>query len=81
MTESIIVALIAAVGGLLGTYFANKKTTALVAYRLDKIEEKLDKHNHFDDRISACETDDALHEQELKRVNERLKLVEGKVLQ
>ncbi len=78
MTESIIVALITAAGALFGTYLANRKTQALLSYRLDKVEEKLDKHNHFETRISKLETDAELHSAELHRHNERLKTLEAK---
>ena len=78
MGESVIVALITAAGALIGTYFANRKTQALLSYRLDKVEEKLDKHNHFETRISKLETDSELHAAELHRNNERLKTLEAK---
>lgn len=78
MTESIIVALITAAGALFGTYLANRKTQALLSYRLDKVEEKLDKHNHFDDRIAALETRTEVQSAEIRRQNERLKIMEAR---
>lgn len=41
MTENIIIALIAFAGTLAGSYFAQKKSTALVVYRLEQLERKL----------------------------------------
>ena len=78
MGESVLVALITALGALLGTYLANKKTQALIEYRLGQVEKKLDKHNHFDDRINQLETASEVHAAELHRHNERLKTLEAK---
>lgn len=78
MGESIIVALIAAIGGLIGTYFANRKVMALIEYRLGEVEKKLDHQVKQDDRISALETATEVHAAELHRHNERLKTLEAK---
>lgn len=78
MTESVIVALITAIGALVGTWLANRKTQTLIAYRLDRVEEKLEKHNHFDERINQLETASELQAAELRRLNERLKVMEVK---
>ena len=80
MTEylSVIGDIIIGILALFGTYLANRKTQALMAYRLDKVEEKLDKHNHFDDRINQLETASEVHAAELHRHNERLKTLEAK---
>ena len=41
MDQEIIVAGLALVGSLSGTYFANRRATALIAYRLEQLEKKL----------------------------------------
>ena len=41
----IIIAIISMIGTASGAYFANKKSTALVAYRLEQLEKKQDVHN------------------------------------
>ena len=38
MDQEIIVAGLALVGSLSGTYFANRRATALIAYRLEQLE-------------------------------------------
>lgn len=53
---SIIVAVITALGAFAGVYSANKKQTALISYRLEQLEHKVDKHNGFDSRITKIET-------------------------
>ena len=47
---------VTAICALIGTYFSNKKQTALMAYRLEKLEEKVGKHNNLEGRIIALET-------------------------
>ena len=55
MAESIIVALITAAGALIGTYIANRKAAALMEYRLEQLEKKVDKHNNLVERMYAVE--------------------------
>ena len=47
---------VTAICALVGTYFANKKQTALMAYRLEQLEEKVGKHNNLEGRLIALET-------------------------
>ena len=61
--ETIIVALIAAVGPLIGTILSLKQQRHLIDYRMDKVEEKItkldekvEKHNNFDRRLIVIET-------------------------
>ena len=43
--DTIIVAAISLLGTLAGSYFANSKTIALLSYRLEQLERKVEKHN------------------------------------
>ena len=54
--ETIIAALITAGFAFLGVYVSNRKQTALVAYRLEKLEEKVDKHNSVVERMYRLES-------------------------
>lgn len=47
---------VTALGALLGTYFSNRKQTALMDYRLKQLEDKVGKHNNLEGRIIALET-------------------------
>jgi len=47
---------VTAVCALLGTYFSNRKQTALMDYRLKQLEDKVGKHNNLEGRIIALET-------------------------
>ena len=55
MSETIIVAIISLVGTLFGSYLAQRKTTALVVYRLEQLEKKVDKHNSVIERTYILE--------------------------
>lgn len=53
--ESIIIALLSLAGTLVGSYFAQRKSTALIAYRLEQLEDKVNKHNCLVERMTAVE--------------------------
>jgi len=53
---TIVVALITAGFAFLGVYVSNRKQAALVAYRLEKLEEKVDKHNNLVERMYKVES-------------------------
>ena len=52
---AVAAAAITAVMGFLGTYLSNRKQTALVAYRLEELEKKVDKHNSVIERMYIAE--------------------------
>ena len=53
---TILVAVITAGFAFLGVYMSNRKQAALVAYRLEKLEAKVDKHNHLVERMYRLES-------------------------
>lgn len=53
--ENIIVAVVTALGAFLGVYVSNRKQTALMAYRLEVLEKKVDKHNNVVERLIKLE--------------------------
>ena len=53
--ETIIAALITAGFAFLGGHVSNRQQAALVAYRLEKLEEKVDKHNSVVERMYRLE--------------------------
>ncbi|NLF84290.1 MAG: hypothetical protein GX568_09980 [Candidatus Gastranaerophilales bacterium] len=55
MNETIIVALIAFAGTLGGSFLAQRKSAALIAYRLEQLERKVDKHNSVIERTYILE--------------------------
>ena len=59
MSEAVIVALLGFAGTLTGAYLANKRTSAVIAYRLEALEKKVDRHNSVVERTYKLETDTA----------------------
>ena len=55
MNPEIMVALIALVGTAVGSVCGVLAANKLVNHRLDRIEDKLDKHNHFGERLTRVE--------------------------
>ena len=76
MTEGIIIAVLGLIGTLLGSYLAGRKNTALVAYRLDQLEIKVDKHNHIIERTYEIERKMSVMKDHLDGFDTRLKLLE-----
>lgn len=78
--ESIIVAAItgglALVGTLAGTYFANRKASALIAYRLEELEKRVQAHNNLVERTYRLEERTELQEEKIKVVNHRIEDLE-----
>ena len=61
--ETILIALIAALGPLIGTILTLRQQSHFIDYRMGQVEdrivklsEKVDKHNSFDRRLVAVET-------------------------
>lgn len=53
--STIVVAAITAGFAFLGVYITNRKQTALVVYRIDQLEQKVDKHNNVIERTFKLE--------------------------
>ena len=70
--ETILVALLSLAGTLAGAYFANRKSSALIAYRLEQLEGKVDKHNQVIERPYALEESVALMDERVKVANHRI---------
>ena len=54
--STVLVAVITAGFAFLGVYVSNRTQTALVAYRLEKLEAKVDKHNNLVERMYKLES-------------------------
>lgn len=80
MSDVIIVAIITGVlslaGTLAGSYFSQKKSTALVVYRLEQLEKKVDKHNQVIERTFQLEKRCDLFDEKIKVANNRIKDLE-----
>lgn len=64
MIKDILVAVLALIGTLSGAYLANRKAQALMGYRLDQLEAKVE-------RLDVS--------QELARIRERVSILEARI--
>lgn len=83
MSETSIVAIIVAAlslaGTLTGSYFAQRKSTALIAYRLEQLEKKVEVHNKVIERTYALEKKCEVFDEKFKVANHRIDDLESKV--
>lgn len=52
---AVIAAAVTAILGFFGTYLSNRKQTVLVAYRIEELEKKVNKHNNLIERMYKAE--------------------------
>jgi hypothetical protein len=71
-TVAIIVALLSLAGTLAGSYFAQRRSTALIAYRLEQLENKVNKHNSVIERTYALEKKCEVFEEKFRVANHRI---------
>lgn len=55
--NSIVVAILALIGTVGGSYLSNRKTEALIGYRIDQLEKKVDSLNPVSERVAILERD------------------------
>lgn len=78
MDSSIIVAALALVGTLAGSFLAHRKTTALIGYRLEQLEKKVDLHNNAIERLYDLESRADVVDEKLKVADHRIEDLERK---
>ena len=61
---------------LINNHFQTSKTNALISYRLEQLERKVDKHNNLVERTYHLEEQTARQEDEINRHKERLRRLE-----
>ena len=64
--ESILTSLIVAVPTLLATILSNKKSTALMEYKIDELDKKVHEHNNLIARTYKCEERISVLEEKVK---------------
>ena len=80
MSEAILASLITGVLSLAGVYMSNRKSAALVEYRLKQLEDKVAKHNNLIERMYAVEEKTTLQEEKIKVANHRIDDLEKREL-
>ena len=76
MTEALIVAGFSLLGTLAGAYFSNKKSAALISYRLEELEQKVAKHNSLVERMYNLEKREDVIEEKMRVANHRIEDLE-----
>ena len=66
--STIIVALLSLIGTILGSLGGMK----LMTYRIEQLEQRVNKHNNLIERTFILEADDKLHGEQIKVINHRL---------
>jgi type VI protein secretion system component VasK len=78
ISDAIVVAILSLIGTLAGSYFSNRKGQILIAYRLEQLESKVNKHNQVIERTYKLEELTAIQEEKLKVANHRIDDLEHK---
>lgn len=77
MSETLIVAALGFLGTLCGAYFANRKSSALIAYRLEQLEEKVNKHNNVIERTYELEKHEEVFKEHLDALEKAVDKLRG----
>lgn len=77
MTECIINGIMSLCGTLVGAYFAHRKSSALLAYRMEQLEKKVELHNNAVERLYEVEKTLSVHEEKMADANRRIEDMEN----
>lgn len=69
MNNDIIIALVSMAGTIIGTFGGILTSSKLTSFRLEKLEQKVDKHNSFAERMPVLE-------EKIKVLNHRIEDIE-----
>ena len=72
MTESIVISLISFCGMVITVWAGIRKSANLTAFRIERLESKMDKHNRLIERMYVVE-------QRAKSNSHRIKKLEGRI--
>lgn len=79
MNETLVAAVLAFFGTLIGTFSGILVNTKLMNYRIEQLELRLKEISDFGEKILILEGDAKLFEEKLKVANHRIDDLEGKV--
>lgn len=77
--SSIITGVVALATCLITQGVANRKTTALIEFKLDELTKRVDRHNNVIERTYKLEEQTALQDEKIRVANHRIADLEGKV--
>jgi hypothetical protein len=72
MNETIIVGILSLIGTLGGSFLAHRVSMALIAYRIEQLEFKVNKHNNLIERTYKLEERCGLFDEKFKVANYRI---------
>ncbi len=72
MSEAVIVAILALIGTLGGSLAGILTANKLTNYRIQQLEEKVEKHNKVIERVYNLEKHEAVMDEEIKVANHRI---------
>ena len=72
MNETLIVALLSLAGTMAGSLSGILTANKLTNYRIQQLEEKVEKHNKVIERVYNLEKHDAVMDEEIKVANHRI---------
>lgn len=78
VVSSLISAGVAIVVCVITQYAQNKKTIALIEYKIEELTKKVDKHNNLIERTYKLEEETRIHEEQIKVANHRIQDLEAK---
>lgn len=70
MTEAVVVAILALIGTLVGTFGGIVTANKLSNYRIEQLEKKVEKHNNVIERVFKLETREDDLEKEVKHLQQ-----------
>lgn len=77
MTDTVVVGLISLIGTLFGTFGGILTSNRLTTYRIEQLEEKVNKHNNLIERVFKLEEHDAVQDEQIKTAEHRLSTLES----
>lgn len=77
MLEAIITGAVAIAVCMLNNYFQNRKSTALIEYKIDELSKRVDKHNSLVERTYKLEKTVSVIEEKIKVENHRIEDLEN----
>lgn len=78
MSETIQVALIGLISSGLGAFLGVLTNSKLIAYKIDELQKRVEKHNRVIERTYDLEEKISIHKEKIKSMNHRIKDLENK---
>ncbi len=78
MNDTVIVAILALIGTLVGSFAGILTANKLANYRIQQLEKKVEKHNQVIERVYRLERHDAVVDEEIKAIDHIIEELKGK---